>query len=433
MADLTRYQEDNDCLRELIRAHEADLESSTDQNAVREERIISLEREVERERIQREAQEDETAQYKSQAERYAGVLRRNDLAAAKKAAESSSDGESYFHHLTKLEDSLVEKDKLISDLQSGLRVRDKEARLQNQQIEDLKRDVEARSVRMVDVTALENKSKELARQLEEYESENRVLRHVQRTKTEAIEKLSAEVESRINLQDEVNALKSDLVSRNAAIDDYEVKLDTLMRDRKRLEAEVSIKQVADGAPVSMREWFEERRVLKADITRLSDTKARLGAETQQLKDRIVTLENRNASLIASVRFLGTATSRQEEELSTPSGIDNEENSVPVELYEVTDKALRVAKSKLNERDRQLDEKDEVLEALEKRVDVANKATQAATRKHRRTEADLVNEIEGLKQVVAERETNHKEKIAKLRTDNSKLQKRIARLQMTQSA
>ena len=29
---------------------------------------------------QREAQEDETAQYKSQAERYAGVLRRNDLA-----------------------------------------------------------------------------------------------------------------------------------------------------------------------------------------------------------------------------------------------------------------------------------------------------------------------------------------------------------------
>ena len=46
-------------------------------------------------------------------------------------------------------------------------MRDKEARLQNQQIEDLKRDVEARSVRMVDVTALENKSKELARQLEE--------------------------------------------------------------------------------------------------------------------------------------------------------------------------------------------------------------------------------------------------------------------------
>lgn len=107
-------------------------------------------------------------------------------------------------------------------------------------------------------------------------------------------------------------------------------------------------------------------------------------------------------------------------------VENDNGFVAQELYEVLEKSLSVTKAKLKDKEDALLERDETLEALEKRIDVLSKARTADGKKSKKAEADLAETVIQLRDEIDRVHKEYKETTQKLRSENINMHKRLDR-------
>eukprot|EP00033_Pygsuia_biforma_P003861 GCRY01004229.1.p1 GENE.GCRY01004229.1~~GCRY01004229.1.p1 ORF type:complete len:537 (+),score=206.10 GCRY01004229.1:140-1750(+) len=430
LAQIDYYKEDNSNLQELLNQKDESIEELEATISAKNDRIRNLEQMDEIHMKNKLVLEEEIAKQQSHKQKQDTIIRNLQLDAARRVAQGSGTGEQYFHHLTNLENELKEKDDIISQLFEEKKTLENMLRLQEVAVSQLTMQLEESTKANVDIKVVENKLRALAHQLEDLESENKVLRHVHRVKTEAIERLTKELEVRGHTEEFVSQLKNEVTNRDVVIQQLHYENDHLLREKLKLETELNSFHQVEDTPVTMSDWFEERRVLKSEISRLQSKKASQTREIETYHRRNQQLQAKLATITQSLRDQQNLPARYDSVLaetdSSSADLDLTNGMVALELFNVVERNLNVQRAKVVELQDALLERQDVIESAQKRLEVAGKAKATEAKKARRVEQDYQAEIATLKKENADLKAEFEKEVKRLNAANANTRKTFER-------
>ncbi|KNC49958.1 uncharacterized protein AMSG_11957 [Thecamonas trahens ATCC 50062] len=348
--------------------------------------------------------------------------------------------QSYFQLLDRLENEIKAKDAEIKELWKDRKTMDLQLKRKDAFIDKLQDDLRAQAQSYEDVAQLDGKVRELSHKIDELNEENKLLNNLCRVKTTAIEKLQLELEARAQSEEYVRQLETGIRNKERAIhtlqEDLE-RMDNMLRKRDDELDAVAEEMASSQGGVKFREWYEERRGLKAELERVMETVAGKEKIIQSQHQRINQLSGRLDTLSRSLSDTAHISPRHAGMMATPrrpgGGVFVDEDGqelIAAELYDALARDVHIMKVKLAEKDNLLDEKDDVIECWERKNDILSKTFAQEAKSFKRQRAELQAELDGLRDLGDERECAIKEREQQLKMDNIRLKKEISRLRKT---
>lgn len=377
-----------------------------------------------------------------------------------KEIETTKDGKGIlptdlYHHVMRLENELRDRDRVIGSLKEENKTLDKLIKQRAEEFLELTTDLQQTKTKLissVDPIIAENRAKELMQNIVDLQEENRMLLSIQKAKTQAIEDLTHELNERGASDQLLHQLKGEARSHDKEVAKKE---EEKARLQKRVEQQESLmnkfRNEEVGVPVQM--WMEERRLLQSEIQKHHEQKVLLEKTIKGQKERINQLQehidvvlksheggkspsaalrsHRRSRTFSNPPALSTTTLSDLN--STENGLSDSGNfyeseigaatSVPSKLYEILERNVQRMTISLSAKESLLLEKDDALEILEKKLEVLTKARATDNKKAKLQETEQKEEINSLKQMVADLQSDSKERTQQLTMELTKLKRK----------
>jgi len=307
--------------------------------------------------------------------------------------------------LTTLEADGDAKQKEIATLEREVKTLQKSIREKDKVIESTTSELEERRRAPEDVTALHNDIKMLLHTIEGLQDENKTLVRIQNAKTQAIEELSNQLEEHNRDDDVATNLRNVIKAKEQREKELIGEMNTLkLAEDNRTKA--LLREKPDDLVLTAQDWMEERRFLKGQVKKLTETNAnheRLAkaqdARVTLLQDRCVCIEKMLKE--AKKRRMPSSLLLQRPALSEHPGVSAADaeaaeaagrDLVPVEMYHFLEMEINTVRAELAEKNVVIAERDDIAEALEHKIDVLTKTRAAENKRNARelsvTKSDL---------------------------------------------
>jgi len=303
-----------------------------------------------------------------------------------------ADGESQQKEIVVLE-------KEIKTLKRTIHQKDKVIDEATAQVEELQRQPH-------DLPALHNDIKMLLHTIEGLQEENKTLTRIQHAKTQAIEELSLQLESRAGDDDQIADAHNKIKSHELREKELLAELNTVkLAEQKRTKA--ILKEEAVDVALSAKEWIEERKYLKNAVKKLTEENENHVRLQKAHNTRVMTLQDRvnhitellkeaQARRMPSSLLLHPPNVTDPDSVTAHDALVAEEEGrdlVPVEMYHFLEVEVQAMRSELREKSSLLLERDEVIESLEKKMDVLSRTRAADNKRKERETASLKGDLE----------------------------------------
>eukprot|EP00300_Choanocystis_sp_HF-7_P037294 c53374_g1_i1.p1 GENE.c53374_g1_i1~~c53374_g1_i1.p1 ORF type:complete len:519 (+),score=143.94 c53374_g1_i1:73-1629(+) len=375
-------------------------------------------------------------------------LQDSQASTAAKAGRSAAAGfkdtpdESYFVLLDNLENEIKTKDAEIKELWKDRKTMDLEAKRKDAFIDKLQAEARNQAQSFEDVAQLDGKVRELQHKIEELVEENKLLNNLCRVKTSAIEKLQLDVEARVQSEEYVRQLEAAVRNKERVIQGLQESLESfnaLLKKRDEELDQVSRDIASSSQGLKFKEWYEERRALKAEIERaqeIADGKEKIVRSQHQ---RINQLAGRLETLSRSLAETAGISPRHAGMMATPrrpgGGVFVDEDGqelVAAELFDALARDVHIMRIKLQERESLLEEKDDVIECWERKNEILSKTHAQEAKTGKRQTVELRAEVENLRAQLAQRERDVKEREQQVKMEAIKLKKELLRARRSQA-
>eukprot|EP00163_Fabomonas_tropica_P001135 TRINITY_DN10864_c0_g1_i1.p2 TRINITY_DN10864_c0_g1~~TRINITY_DN10864_c0_g1_i1.p2 ORF type:complete len:535 (+),score=192.74 TRINITY_DN10864_c0_g1_i1:105-1709(+) len=348
-------------------------------------------------------------------------------AAIRKPSDSPGKDNASFHMLTQLENIVRMKDGEIQQFKDELRGKDAQLRAKTKEITKLTRESKQRDSSKSQVVVLEGKVKMLKRQIDDQNTEIKTMERMFRLKSQAMERESKKLLARPELSTTVAELQNELKIKNKLIRDLEdeKKLLNRMTERKG-NALVKATAESEADPFAGKAWQDERRVLKTEITQLKEKlatseRARKASDAQvlQLSKRIDSFARLQDS--AAPESLASANGKVDVEGTAG---DNDENAVPASMYDLASKENSRLSKLVKAKETALRERDFVIEGLERKVNILNKARSVDGRKGRQEATTMSRQMQDMKHTLQQKTELFKSRELHLKMSNIRLKNQL---------
>jgi hypothetical protein len=353
------------------------------------------------------------------------------------SVKEALDNVAMLEDLLKLERS---KCKSASDekrqLEVQLKVREKELEKLTLQLEEIKAETgwsRGAVVTSRDFKGEENRIIELQIIVQRMEEEQRVDRQIQRKKTQLIETLSKELDCKKQLEEDFFKEQNDSKVKDREIKELKDELKSLKRvHTKKDKLITSMENENNDGTIKALE--ADKRFLQSEIAKHLEARRQQERALKAQQFRIDQLECRLEALAIALRDLrmgeipdGTNVIKEtdlSQDLTDINNILPEKEVIDVELYDLLQRDLEVAKNSRNVKEILIQEKDDCIEALEKKVDILEHAhrTESRTLVIERKENAL--QIEDLKRALDIQQETYQNQTDKLKQENARLKKKI---------
>lgn len=328
-----------------------------------------------------------------------------------------------------LENEVKLKNVCIGTLESEIHTLKAMMNKKNQAIEKLEESLKSGEFKRDKAYEIESKNADLVIQLEKAQKEIRTLQEISRMKTKTIEKLNEEIETlrteeemykdqqRKGLQTskEMERLKMELKVAKRSIEKKEKEMDKIVNERdtiplKSLEGDKRFLQS------QLKTYLEKisihERTIKIQDKKIESYQQRLSNITQALKetklDKVLRIpKSSNNSVAASLEFNeDESASKEQSEIMTTN--EDQSDFVAEELYDLLQRDVEELRKLSFERDISLSEKDTVIEALEKKVDIMEKSKVSDSKAYKQKIQDLQEKIDEMHKKMAVNEEQFKQ-------------------------
>jgi hypothetical protein len=220
-----------------------------------------------------------------------------------------------------------------------------------------------------------NEEAALKKTLEELVQQQAVLKHKTAQMTRSIEELTRELESRKNVEQDLEDAERMLAEKHREHESLQDKVKSLHRISQKKEKLYKTMAAVDDSK-SLRQLEAEKRVLHTDIGRHSDLVRINEKSIAANKQRIAQL-NARLQLVAQQlsEFFTDAADRKEH---WPEGSAEDSTTVPASAFEALHEQVVEQRALLVARDQQLEEADAIVESFEKKVDIVSTAQKSRT-------------------------------------------------------
>eukprot|EP01062_Namystynia_karyoxenos_P001924 TRINITY_DN10670_c0_g1_i1.p1 TRINITY_DN10670_c0_g1~~TRINITY_DN10670_c0_g1_i1.p1 ORF type:complete len:486 (+),score=178.92 TRINITY_DN10670_c0_g1_i1:133-1458(+) len=267
-----------------------------------------------------------------------------------------------------------------------------------------------------DIFAVENRLRELKATLAQLDDEQRIQKQISGQKTEQIEQLSQQMEELTSVQgkaEEYKALlkqkateKQELLEDMKTLQRIHAKKETLLRDLKHGQER--------SDPAMMRALDADKRVLQHEIQRHADLRRGNDKTIQAQHQRGLMLEGKLRSLAAALKSLKRHLPPDDPSIAHyRPGVPPDELEVPVELFDQVQRDLEEARRGLEMKDRLMLEKDAMVEALEKKVEIHGHAKRSMLRRLRLERVDMERERDRYQQQLYSAESEQRRRMQHL--------------------
>jgi len=247
--------------------------------------------------------------------------------------------------------------------------------------------------------------------LEEAQDEARTLTQLEQAKTSVIEKLTAELSQRTSATDVVVQLQNQLKAKEKELIDVSDELTTMQHVLQQKESALRQLTEADGIRDERSAWVEERRFLQGQTRKQAEARAAAEKTIKSQEHRIQQLQARIDFFARTVR---EAQPREGAELdssltaaarpsSQTTNSDEQDEMVPLPMYEALEKAVQALHAGMRERDALLLDKDDAVLVLKRKNDVLKHANSALERRFELETNQLRAQIEQLQDELAARD------------------------------
>jgi len=303
-----------------------------------------------------------------------------------------ADGETQQKEISELE-------KEVRTLRKAIRDKDKVIESTTDEVEELLRQPE-------DLPALHNDIKMLLHTIEGLQEENKTLVRIQHAKTQAIEELSGQLQAHEQDEDVITQLQNQTKVHEAREKDLIAELNTLkLAEEKRTKQ--LLREGTEDLALTAQEWVEERRFLKAQVKKLSEENAnheRLnkaqGTRVKTLQDRInhitdVLKDARARRMPSSLLVHAPSLSNVQQATTHEARMAEEagQDLVPVEMYHFLEVEIQAVRAELREKSMLLLERDDLVEGLERKMDVLTRTRATETKRRERDACTMRADLE----------------------------------------
>lgn len=306
--------------------------------------------------------------------------------------------------LNTLESDGAAKQRQIDEMQNELKSLQKMAREKDKVIEQQTAEIIQLKDRPDTSESLQNDVKMLLHTIEGLQSENKTLGRLEAEKSAVIEELTAQIEAQADNDYKLVEQQNEIQAANIQNKELMHEIHTLqLAEQKRTKR--LLKEESTDDILSAKEWMDERRQLRANVQKANE-KLQEAEKTLRAQDtRVNTLTSRLSSITSVVK--------ESKVRRLPSSIPDEPGAdvvaevgemhprdevepemwVPAAMYSFLEQELRVLRADVEEKTSMLQEKDELVESLERKVEVLSKARAAESSRGQREISKLTSELE----------------------------------------
>jgi len=298
-----------------------------------------------------------------------------------------SDGAAKDRRLKVLEDE-------IKSLKKAIREKDKVIEVTVDELEEIKQ-------RPNDSAQLQNDIKMLLHTIDQLQDENKTMVRLDSEKSAVIEDLTLQLDNVDDDSYEVKTLQNELQARSIQNKELLHEVHTLQLAEQKRTKRILEEEQQDVA-MTAKEWMDERKLMQARNKKLSDGKDEAVRSVKAQDVKIATLQRHLSSISqavkeSKVRRLPSSMPDEEAvgeegELRESDGADYE-RWVPAAMYHFLEEEMKIMRVDVEEKCNMLLERDELTEALERKVDVITRAKAAESSRGSRELARLNAELE----------------------------------------
>eukprot|EP00994_Dinema_validum_P007621 NODE_639_length_1478_cov_259.118964_g476_i0.p1 GENE.NODE_639_length_1478_cov_259.118964_g476_i0~~NODE_639_length_1478_cov_259.118964_g476_i0.p1 ORF type:complete len:338 (-),score=93.47 NODE_639_length_1478_cov_259.118964_g476_i0:101-1114(-) len=331
-------------------------------------------------------------------------------------------------------------------LEGQIKVKDKEVEKLNKQLDQILSDTgyvkgQPQKEPFKDIKNNENRIGELQLMVQKLEEEQRTSKQIQRKKTQLIETLSKELDTKKHVEEELYQAQNLIKVKDRDVKDLTDELKMLKRlDGKKDKQIICLRNEKDDIPIKKLEGDkrflqseiakhleirrQQERTIKAQQYRIDQLEARLESVTTALKD--LKLDNHMGDP-SKGKIVPKDSSHKN--LGDINQIVPEKETIDIKMYEVLQQDLDQLRNALGLKEVIIQEKDQNVEALEKKVEILAHAKRTEGRVVSAERKELAIQIEDLKCALGIQHDENRIQMDKLKKENAALKKKVRELQV----
>eukprot|EP00161_Ancyromonas_sigmoides_P013346 TRINITY_DN3432_c0_g1_i4.p2 TRINITY_DN3432_c0_g1~~TRINITY_DN3432_c0_g1_i4.p2 ORF type:complete len:530 (-),score=215.37 TRINITY_DN3432_c0_g1_i4:16-1605(-) len=362
-----------------------------------------------------------------------------------------------FERLTLLENRLKARDLELKSLKEELRSARGEIRTRDKAVERLAKEKGPSGTPPATPLRLRSELRILTQRLAALETESKVMERHFALRSKAMARESASLRRAASDADTalvVADLRNEVRLRDRAIRDLEEEKRTVERVAQRQTRALVNAGGGESDPFSGSAWSEERRVLLAELRSEKERREALEKEVKADNARVAKLSARVDQMAAVARrharrggastgggtgtiggigspggpatphAAATATPGATDASATAGGGGDDDDAVPVALYDQLMRETLALRRTVAQKETALGERDAVIESLERKSGILDKARGVESRKGRQDAAAMATAIADLKLRLVERSEQFKERELQLRMLNLRLKNQL---------
>lgn len=269
---------------------------------------------------------------------------------------------------------------------------------------------------------------DLQRQLHRYQEEERATRALERKRSQQIEGLAKDIEIKTRLGEELNQANNMLKVKEREIKDLTEELKVMKRiQSKKDKIILDIETTKDSPPLRALEG--DKKALQAEVSKQIELRRQQERTIRSQLCRIDMLEARLSAVTSALRDLGLE--RRVADVVRDKGkptLDEENKDLgSQEVFEVLSRDIDHLRHALALREVLIQERDQTIEALDKKVEIVQHAKRVESRTTTAERKELFTQMEELKRAMEAQSVKHLRELEGQRSEVIRLRKRIREL------
>lgn len=271
---------------------------------------------------------------------------------------------------------------------------------------------------------LECTNNELTYQVENLEKETKTLDQITRMKSQTIEKLNAQVAQWNELKEEHAETQKKLDYKQQQLDDLNAELKQIQEDNAEKEREIN--RILDSRDiVPIRTLESDKAFLSDEMKKKKDEKSTLQKTIKWQEKQIQMLQSRLQSLNYALKETKLLRMLKKQKRPKKEGDERpDSDQVPIHLYLLMVHDLQNLEKKAKSLELLLDEKNDVAESLESKLDQYENDKSEETKAFKKEAQDLRRQIANVNQQIGEAEERYKMEENELKARNISIKKKL---------
>eukprot|EP01012_Entosiphon_sulcatum_P014428 TRINITY_DN1945_c0_g1_i1.p1 TRINITY_DN1945_c0_g1~~TRINITY_DN1945_c0_g1_i1.p1 ORF type:complete len:472 (+),score=173.98 TRINITY_DN1945_c0_g1_i1:41-1417(+) len=284
----------------------------------------------------------------------------------------------------------------------------------------------------------EGKISELQMLVQKLEEESKTNRQIQRKKTQLIESLAKELDSKQQLEEDLYQAQNAIKVKDREIRDLMEELKTVKRLHAKQDKVIGSLE-AEKESTTYKQLEGDKRFLQAEIAKHVEARRQQERAIKAQQQRIDQLQARLDNLVLTLRELGVDHHLQDAITGAvvprelPAEVDLADTSVflpgasetvDLEVFELLQRNSESLRNQLALKDVIIGEKEANVEALEKKLELLSQAKRTDARSITAERKELAFQIDDLKRALDIQQDTYRKQADKLKQENARLKKRV---------